>query len=181
MEATLLCIGTDETTKLPDNKMRERWEHTLVDGVRMESAIGSSHLLLSRSVSASLFLLCILSVTTDHGEEQGVGLGERFIRCSVAHNREGSTSIGGVHQGTILQLRRRRVLEDPAMDGRHIFSKTNTHRRGSGSPLFRSHFSSDSAQTNVLSRLVHVWFVWRPLYRCWARRLPKLSRSRKLS
>ena len=48
------------------------------------------HLLFSRSVSASLFLLCISSDTTDHGEKQEVVL-ENSSEGRV-HNHEGSSS-----------------------------------------------------------------------------------------
>ena len=45
-----------------------------------------------RSARFLVVLLCILSATTDHGEEQEMGLGERFVRGSMAHYIEGTTS-----------------------------------------------------------------------------------------
>ena len=42
---------------------------------------------------------------------------------------------------------------------RYTIIKPGTHPRGTGS-LFRSLLSSDSAQTNVWQKLVHILFVW---------------------
>ena len=62
---------------------------------RLRGHVGSRHFLFETPLASAecawfrLILLCSLSVTTDHGEEQEVGLGKRFVRGSAAHNCEG--------------------------------------------------------------------------------------------